>query len=40
VADLVWVFFVHAGECQISEPVSHVDVKMTCVLGRGAYRED
>src|SRR5215831_3037698 len=38
-ADLVWIFFVYAGERQACEPVSRFEVELTRALGRSAHRE-
>ena len=40
VANVVWVLFVHASECEIRKPLSRFDVEVTCVLGGSTHREE
>jgi hypothetical protein len=40
VANVIWVLFVHASECEIRKPLSRFDVELTCVLGGSTHREE
>ena len=40
VANVIWVLFVHASECEIRKPLSCFDVELTCVLGGSTHREE
>jgi hypothetical protein len=40
VADVIWVLFVQASECQIREPLSRFDVELSCVLGGSTHCEE
>jgi hypothetical protein len=39
VANVIWVLFVHASECEIRKPLSRFDVELT-VLGGSTHREE
>src|SRR5208282_2227336 len=39
VANVIWVLFVHAAECEIRKPLSRFDVEVTCVSGSSIHRE-
>jgi len=40
VANVVWVLFVHASECEIRKPLSRFGVELTYVLGGSTHREE
>ena len=40
VANMIWVFFVHARECEIRKPVSGLSVELTWALCGGTHREE
>ena len=40
VANVIWVLFVHASECEIRKSLGRFDVELNCVLGGSTHREE